>query len=397
MPKKVSDVVGPSSNVEPDHPGSLTLQLPSGPSNFTVQPAAKGRKVTSFSSWMEAWNIYLTIRVDFAPSSAPSLIAYQRIITSASVSYPLQSWLNYDVQFRMLAASNPSLRWDTRHHDLWLQCITLSSVQQSSRWPCPFCGATNHFPDRCPFRANFSRQLPSGQRNDTGGQSSGARKVLLSPKIPQVTQGMYTAGISTFHHVHVTSVSLPMFVNTVVPITQPGAASEQDPSGPPTRPQPWSPIRPFALERELSLHPDKIFVKQLVNDLQHGCSIGYMGPQFAHLAKNLPTAYQQPDVIDATLQRECEAGRILGPFISQPLPNFRSSGLGLIPKHDGGWQIIYHLSAPQGSSINDYIDSSLYSLSYCSIDDAYRIINKLGPGVLLSKIDLKDAFRLIPV
>ena len=119
----------------------------------------------------------------------------------------------------------------------------------------------------------------------------------------------------------------------------------------------------------------------------HGTSVCPLGKEFT----------QQPDVIDATLQRECEAGRILGPFISQPLPNFCSSGLGLIPKHDGGWQIIYHLSAPRGSSINDYIDSSLYSLSYCSIDDAYRIINKLGPGALLSKIDLKDAFRLIPV
>ena len=39
----------------------------------------------------------------------------------------------------------------------------------------------------------------------------------------------------------------------------------------------------------------------------------------------------------------------------------------------------------------------MYSLSYCSIDDAYTIINKLGPGTLLSKIDLKDAFYLIPV
>ena len=41
--------------------------------------------------------------------------------------------------------------------------------------------------------------------------------------------------------------------------------------------------------------------------------------------------------------------------------------------------------------------TSLYSLLYCSIDNVYRIINKLGPGALLSKIDLKDAFRLIPV
>ena len=113
--------------------------------------------------------------------------------------------------------------------------------------------------------------------------------------------------------------------------------------------------------------------------------------------KNLPSAFQQPSVIDATLQKECEAGRILGPFPTPPLPNFRTSGLGLVPKHDGGWRIIYHLSAPTTHNINDFIDPLMYSLSYCSIDDAYTIINKLGPGTLLSKIDLKDAFRLIPV
>ena len=226
-----------------------------------------------------------------------------------------------------------------------------------------------------------------------------AEAQLLTNTICQGTQDRYldTAKTSTIHHVHESDVSLPIIANSAMPITQHGIAHTQDPSGPPTRPQPWSPIRPFILECELSFYPDKVFVRQLVHDLQHGCSIGYTGPQFAHLASNLPTAYQQPDVIDATLQRECEAGRILGPFTSPPLPNFRTSGLGLVPKHDGGWRIIYHLSAPHGFSINDYIDSSLYSLSYCSIDDAYAIINKLGPGALLSKIDLKDAFRLIPV
>ena len=80
-----------------------------------------------------------------------------------------------------------------------------------------------------------------------------------------------------------------------------------------------------------------------------------------------------------------------------PPPNFRTSGLGLVPKHDGGWRIIYHLSAPFAQSINDFIDPELYSLSYCTIDDAYAILNNLGPGALMSKIDLKNAFRLIPV
>ena len=35
-----------------------------------------------------------------------------------------------------------------------------------------------------------------------------------------------------------------------------------------------------------------------------------------------------------------------------------------------------------------------YSLSYCTIDDAYKIINTLGPGALMSKIDLKMHFVL---
>ena len=39
----------------------------------------------------------------------------------------------------------------------------------------------------------------------------------------------------------------------------------------------------------------------------------------------------------------------------------------------------------------------IYTLSYCTVDDAHTIINKLGQGALLSKIDLKNAFRLIPV
>ena len=105
---------------------------------------------------------------------------------------------------------------------------------------------------------------------------------------------------------------------------------------------------------------------KLIHDLGHGCSIGYTGPQFSCLANNLVSAYQQPEVIDNTLKKECEVGRILGPFESPPLPNFCTSGLGLVPKHDGGWRTIYHLSAPPNSTVNNFINPEDYSLSYCS-------------------------------
>ena len=127
--------------------------------------------------------------------------------------------------------------------------------------------------------------------------------------------------------------------------------------------------------------------------MRHGCSIGYTGPQFTHIADKIQSASQQPEVINATLKEGCEAGRILGPFALPPLPNFYTSGLGLVPKHDRGY---LPLSALANGSINDFIDLELYSLSYCTIGDAYTILNELGPGALMSKIDLKNAFRLLP-
>ena len=66
-------------------------------------------------------------------------------------------------------------------------------------------------------------------------------------------------------------------------------------------------------------------------------------------------------------------------------------------KKGWGWRVIYHLSAPHGSSINDHIDPSRFSLHYYTIDAAISIINGLGPGTLMGKLDLKNAFRLIPV
>ena len=158
-----------------------------------------------------------------------------------------------------------------------------------------------------------------------------------------------------------------------------------------------TPLHVSTLKDELATHPDQNFVHELIHNIQHGCSIGYNGPQFAHCSKNLPSAYQEPLILDNTLAQECNAGRILGPFDNPPLPDFCCSGLGLVPKHDGGWRTIYHLSAPHGNSINDYINPDDYTLSYCSVDDAFAILNLLSTGALVSKIDPKNAFRLIPV
>ena len=112
--------------------------------------AMANRKITSFATWMEAWNVYLAVRVSIQPSCASQLIAYQRIITSANPQHPLHTWLSYDMRFRTKAANYPSLRWDIRDLDLWLEFFPAASTQ-TNRWPCNHCGSTTHFPVNCPF------------------------------------------------------------------------------------------------------------------------------------------------------------------------------------------------------------------------------------------------------
>ena len=59
--------------------------------------------------------------------------------------------------------------------------------------------------------------------------------------------------------------------------------------------------------------------------------------------------------------------------------------------------MILLLSAPPGQSINDYISKEEFYLRYASIDDATRMLAALGKGALMAKVDLKSAFRMVPV
>ena len=55
------------------------------------------------------------------------------------------------------------------------------------------------------------------------------------------------------------------------------------------------------------------------------------------------------------------------------------------------------LSHPKDHSVNDGISKPLCSLKYVTIDDAIKEIIQLGRGALLEEIDIKSAFRLLPV
>ena len=59
--------------------------------------------------------------------------------------------------------------------------------------------------------------------------------------------------------------------------------------------------------------------------------------------------------------------------------------------------LIVDLSHPKHKSVNDGIPKKLCSMFYITIDNAVHKIIEFGPGTELAKIDVKDAFHLIPV
>lgn len=151
------------------------------------------------------------------------------------------------------------------------------------------------------------------------------------------------------------------------------------------------------LGEELIAHPNRDFVSFLLDGLTHGFRIGYSGSRDTLICNNLASAYAQPEIVTDYLAKECALGHTAGPFDVPPFLPFRSAGIGVIPKKSGGHRLIVHLSAPNDQSINDGISKDSYKLQYIGVDDIIRHVARLGKGALMFKVDMKHAFRLIPV
>lgn len=158
-----------------------------------------------------------------------------------------------------------------------------------------------------------------------------------------------------------------------------------------------SPINILQLERELAFynHPDNIFLMQ---GFKRGFSLQYEGPRVASESKNLKSARLHPDIVKQNIQNEIDLERIAGPFKERPIQTLRVSPIGLVPKKSSDkFRLIHHLSYPAGESLNDYIDPDNCSVQYTSFDKAVEMIQALGKNCELFKMDIKSAFRLLPV
>lgn len=158
-----------------------------------------------------------------------------------------------------------------------------------------------------------------------------------------------------------------------------------------------SPINVEFLKKELSYyqHPDKYI---LLKGFTEGFSLNYSGPHFYTEAKNLKSVNQQPQVVKQKINKEVSLRRVAGPFQNRPIYSLRVSPIGIVPKKEPGeYRLIHHLSHPSGQSLNDFIDQKLCTVRYTQFDEAVHMLQDLGKNCKIWKVDIKSAFRLLPV
>ena len=159
-----------------------------------------------------------------------------------------------------------------------------------------------------------------------------------------------------------------------------------------------TPINVRRLAGLLNRHSDHSFSHFVLHGLCHGFTIGHSAAiSGVHSSPNHLSAIRNMQYVSSYLTECCEAGQTAGPFPEPPFLCMQTSGLGVVPKSNGKLRVIHDLSSPDGSSVNDAIPRGQFSLHYDSVDTAIAAIMRLGKGSLLTKVDIRNAFRLCPV
>ena len=112
--------------------------------------------------------------------------------------------------------------------------------------------------------------------------------------------------------------------------------------------------------------------------------------------KNLQTAFLHPQVVDKYIKTELWMHKMVGSYLPNKYPLLLISRFVVIPKHHqvDKWLVIVDVSHPDDYSINYGIASHLCSVWYITV---YDTIQEILTGTLLAKVDIKNAFYLLPV
>ena len=160
-----------------------------------------------------------------------------------------------------------------------------------------------------------------------------------------------------------------------------------------------SPLKADAWGKALAGHPHPEWVAALLTGMRQGFRIGMQEtPACRASSHNTPSAQEHRVVVDQYIRAQLEKGYMAGPFSHSECAQVITSSVAVVPKKTAGkWRVIVDMSRPRGASVNDNIRRELTHIAFSSVEDAAHLMHYLGPNTLLAKMDISEAYRLIPI
>lgn len=97
------------------------------------------------------------------------------------------------------------------------------------------------------------------------------------------------------------------------------------------------------------------------------------------------------EIINKKLANDLKIGRV--EEVAKLISPFISSLSKLVPKHNGGWRKIYHLSYSIGRLVNDHIPDNAGEMRYTWFQNVLQIVLQAERNCIIWKQDMKNAFK----
>jgi hypothetical protein len=111
---------------------------------------------------------------------------------------------------------------------------------------------------------------------------------------------------------------------------------------------------------------------------------------------NAPSIIEYGNIFTTTLSEWIEKGFVAGPFLAPPVAEFRANSLMAEAQKDKVRPIL-NMSSPKNQSFNSNVDKMTVPKTHQSSAKKFsQTLLAVGKGAIISKMDMRDAFKLVP-
>jgi len=184
-------------------------------------------------------------------------------------------------------------------------------------------------------------------------------------------------------------------------ITPPASFWSKFPSRPlPTKPS--TPVNVPVLQSLIKTHESsfpaaqRILAEKVLNELTHGVDALQTSRLPGAIVPNSGSVLEHGPTFTDVVAHWIKKGFVAGPFSAPPCADFRANSMIAVSQKEK-IRIIMNLSAPEGESFNDAVDSHELQKVYMSTakNFGYTVID-CGSKARMWKFDLSDAYKNLP-